>query len=130
MDPYEDDLSHEDKIDTKNRNVFELIPGSRQKQGEGNSQLILTRSRPKKPQPPTSFGVVNGTYDIINRANGELIKEGTLILLDRNNQSRVINQFGSFYTKSEWMKTPSPSKLHSIVAETVYNGIVQNGYLR
>jgi hypothetical protein len=130
MDPYEDDLSHEEKIDSKNRNVFELIPGNRQRQKEGNNQLTLTRSRPKKPQPPTSYGVVNGTYEMINRTNGELIKEGTLIFLDRNNQSRVINQFGSFYTKSEWLKFSSPSKLHSIVAETVYNGIMQNGYLR
>jgi hypothetical protein len=67
MDPYEDDYEQEEKIETHQRNVFELVP--------------TTRSRPKKKQPPTVGGIFNSTYEIIDKNGNETTKEGPLILL-------------------------------------------------
>jgi len=92
--------------------------------------IPMTRSKPKKPYPPSKYGIKNSIYYMVNLKEKQILKKGPLILLDRNNDARVINQFGSFYTKTDWLRTMVPSKLHSLVAETVYNGNIQNGYLR
>jgi hypothetical protein len=110
MEPYEEDMEHEEKVETNRQNVFELVPS--------------TRSKLKKRVPPTLYGMYNSTYEIINTRQDNIIKGGTLFLMDINNKSRVINQFGSFYTK-DWISGVTPSKLHSLVAETVYNGNIQ-----
>jgi len=116
MDSHEHDMEPEERIETGNRNLMNLIP--------------MTRSKPKKPYPPSKYGIKNSIYYMVNLKEKQILKKGPLILLDRNNDARVINQFGSFYTKTDWLRTMVPSKLHSLVAETVYNGNIQNGYLR
>lgn len=67
MDPYDEDMDQEEKVETHQRNVFELVPAN--------------RSKIKKKQQPTTYGIFNSTYDIIDKVNGQLIKEGPLILL-------------------------------------------------
>lgn len=115
MDPYDKEMDDEEKVETQHKNVFKLVP--------------VTRSRPKKVYKPTLHGIFNSKYEIWDKNGGQAMNDGSLILLDRNNHGRVINKFGCFYN-TEWLHTMVPSKLHSLVAETVYNGNIQNGYLR
>lgn len=101
MDPYDDDeMDQEEK--------YEAPP-------------VQVRSKPMKPrniQPPTKYGLNTSKYEIVDRNIQNRIREGTLFFLDRQNKSRVINQFGIFYN-TDWITNINPSKLHSLVAEWV-----------
>lgn len=67
MDPMDEEMENEDRIETKRKNIFELVPA--------------TRSRPKKKHPPTTYGICNSEYDIVDKNTNETMKRGPLILL-------------------------------------------------
>ena len=116
MDQYEDDdMELEIKKEVKEKNVFQLVP--------------MARAKPKKIQPPTTYGIVNSQYEIFDKNTSTVVKEGPLIFLDRNNHERVINKFGIFYD-IDWVRSMVPSRFHSLVCESVYNCNINNGYLR
>ena len=105
--------------DLNNNPEENIITTGGQLEGAPNAHMHA-RNNKVPVEELTKYGLCKEKFvSIRNSESGENILDGTLYLLDVNNNKRVVNTFCQFYDLGGWHPTDNPSKMHSIVAEGV-----------